>query len=72
MNELKELLLNISDSYYDFVIAVMAFAGKNHDREDALIDYIHNNPAVTTSDVILYMSTEMSLLSDSVSDHILV
>ena len=67
MEKLKDLLLKVDGSYYDFVVAMLSFAKKSDYREKRLEEYLLDNPLATTSDVILYTSTELDLLSDNVS-----
>ncbi|MBQ1548531.1 MAG: hypothetical protein IIZ61_09085 [Lachnospiraceae bacterium] len=67
MGKLKDLLLKVDGSYYDFVVAMLSFAKKSDYREKRLEEYLLDNPLATTSDVILYTSTELDLLSDNVS-----
>lgn len=52
MEELKELLENVSDTYYDFVRGMLADAEENIDRLDEIIAYIKDNPEATTSDIL--------------------
>ncbi len=67
MEKLKDLLLKVDGSYYDFVVAMLSFAKKSDYREKRLEEYLFDNPSATASDVILYTSTELDLLSDNVS-----
>ncbi|MCR5801575.1 MAG: hypothetical protein K6G57_04515 [Lachnospiraceae bacterium] len=64
MRELKTLLINISDSYYDFVESMMDEARKSEDRKNALLDFLRNNPKTTTSDVISYVVDELGLYDE--------
>ena len=56
MNELKTLLINVPDSYYDFVTGIMAVARKSKDNENQILKYLQDNPAALSSDVVLYVS----------------
>lgn len=49
--ELRSLLINITDSYEDFVDGVMIRA-KKYNLTDKLIDLIGNSEDITTSQVI--------------------
>ncbi|MBQ7077916.1 MAG: hypothetical protein IJM91_07275 [Lachnospiraceae bacterium] len=55
MNELKEMLIAVSDSYFDFVIAVLDYAKQEKDNCNAMADYIFNHPDAQTSDILEYM-----------------
>ena len=52
MEELKALLENVSDSYYDFVRAMLQSAKEHYDRIDEIIEYIKDNPEANTSDIL--------------------
>lgn len=52
MEELKNLLENISDSYYDFVVGILNKAKRYPEKSDELIEYIKNNPNIHTSEVV--------------------
>ena len=52
MEELKALLENVSDSYYDFVRAMLQSAKEHYDRIDEIIAYIKDNPEANTSDIL--------------------
>lgn len=51
MEELRRLLLQVSDSYSDFVIGVMAEARYCPQKLGDLIQYIMDNPEATSSDI---------------------
>ena len=65
MEELKELLSDISDSYSDFVGAILHYAGRKPERLKKLIDYIKNNPQVRSSDVIRFVSEQDDFFEDA-------
>lgn len=52
MEELKVLLENVSDSYYDFVQGMLLNAKEHYDRIDEIIAYIKDNPKADTSDIL--------------------
>lgn len=52
MEELKVLLENVSDSYYDFVLGMLQSAREHYDRIDEIIAYIKDNPEADTSDIL--------------------
>lgn len=56
MEELKVLLENVSDSYYDFVRAMLQSAKEHYDRIDEIIAYIKDNPEADTSDILGWVS----------------
>lgn len=59
MEELKQLLLKVSDSYTDFVIGVKADVRDNPDRLNDIIQFIKDNPEATTSDIIGWTMVEI-------------
>ena len=59
MEELRQLLLQVSDSYSDFVHGVMLDARDNPDRLDDIIQFIKDNPEATTSDIIGWTMVEI-------------
>ena len=67
MNELKEALFNISDSYYDFVYGIMEYASGSKERCAQILNYIKSNPQVSSSEVVKYVTFEMDLM-DEVSE----
>lgn len=62
MDELREALYNISDSYYDFVYGIVEFASGSKERCERILDYIKSNPHVSSSDVVRYVTFEMDLM----------
>ena len=52
MKELEKLLEAVKDSYYDFVVGIMADIREYPDRIDEVIEYIANNPEATSSDIV--------------------
>ena len=67
MNELREALYNISDSYYDFVYGVMEYASGSKERCAQILNYIKTNPHISSSEVVRYVTFEMDLM-DEVSE----
>lgn len=55
MKELEKLLESVKDSYYDFVVGIMADVREYPDRIDEVIEYINNNPEATSSDIVGWM-----------------
>ena len=48
MSELKKLLINVPDSYFDFVESLLDEAKKSEKRKAGLISFLKANPAATT------------------------
>ena len=59
MDELKQLLLQVSDSYSDFVYGVMAEARDYPDRCNDIISFIREHPKATTSDILKWTAEEI-------------
>ncbi len=64
MSELKDLLINVPDSYYDFVESLLDEARKSDERKRDLIQYLKANPEATTSDVLLFLSDDLGLYDE--------
>lgn len=72
MEELKELektLNNISDSYYDFVNAVLNYTQKKKSRLDIVKQYIEDNPNASSSDILAFISSQDDFYEDVVCTH---
>ena len=65
MEELKELLINIPESYKDFVDAVIHYAGKKTSRLEAVRALVVNNPDVSSSDVVKFISDQPDFAEDA-------
>lgn len=65
MEELKRMLINVSDSYYDFVVGILDEAKKSESRKKALTGYINNHPKATTSDIVKYLTDELGLYEEN-------
>lgn len=65
MNELSALLNAIEDSYYDFVSAVLHYAGEKESRQKTLISYIKANPGLSSSDVVKFVSDQPDFYEDA-------
>ncbi len=68
MEELRDQLLNVSDSYFDFVIGVMEYAKKKESRLKNMLAYIGNHPNAVSSDIIRFMSDQPDFYEDVVTD----
>lgn len=64
MSELKNLLLNVPDSYYDFVESLLDEARKSDKRKQGLIKYLKANPKATTSEVLSYLVGDLGLYEE--------
>ena len=65
MNELNQMLVQVSDSYYGFIIAATQYAQKSPRRTQAIINYIKNNPSSTTSDILYFISHQPDFYEDA-------
>ena len=65
MNELTKMLNNVSDSYYDFVIAALTYAKKKESRMKLLKNFLSNNPDATTSEVLSFISEQKDFYEDN-------
>ena len=54
-DELKDLLENVSDSYFDFVFGVCHLAKCRADGARLVIDYIKKHPDAKSDDIIDWM-----------------
>lgn len=55
MDELKELLNSVSDSYDDFVGGMLTYLKNDEENREKMIEYIKNNPDKKTDDILEYM-----------------
>ena len=55
MERLKELLIGVKDSYYDFVVGVLNYAKRKESSCDAMVMFIENHPEALSSDILEYM-----------------
>ncbi|MCR5487998.1 MAG: hypothetical protein K6F35_10840 [Lachnospiraceae bacterium] len=65
MEELAKALNQIEDTYYDFVTAMLHYAGKKQERADALLGYITSNPGVKSAEVIRFVSEQPDFFEDA-------
>lgn len=59
MEELKQLALEVPDSYYDFVVDVLAVARDYPDRFDDIVSYFKEHRGMNTSDILEWIFTEI-------------
>ena len=62
MEELKELLENVSDTYEDFVMGILADT-KDDDKRAKITEYIKSNPDAKTDDIIECLDKLEGLIS---------
>ena len=55
MEKLTELLYGVSDSYYDFVVAVVSYAKRNKNNLEDMESFIEDHPEALTSDILEFM-----------------
>ncbi len=65
MEELKERLISIEDSYYDFVSGILHYAEKKESRCEAILSFLKNNPEALSSDVVRFVSTQEDFYEDA-------
>lgn len=65
MEELTVLLNNIEDTYYDFVTAILNYAGQKQSRLNTVLNYIKNNPDALSSDIIEFVSDQTDFYEDT-------
>ena len=65
MEELTALLNNVEDSYFDFVTAMLHYAGKKPARLDNMLSFIKSNPDAKSSDIIKYVSDQEDFFEDA-------
>ena len=65
MNELKERLLKVEDSYYDFVSAILYYAEKKESRCKAIINYLDENPEALSADIVKFVSLQDGFFEDA-------
>ena len=55
MEELREKLIAIPDSYEDFVLGILNYAEKKTSRLRAVLQFIGENEGVSSSDVVKFV-----------------
>jgi hypothetical protein len=55
MERLKELLIGVKDSYYDFVVGVLNYAKRKDSSCNAMVMFIEKHPEALSSDILEYM-----------------
>ena len=64
MGELKVLLSNVSDAYYDFIYGMLKYVDGDASRCAILSDYIRNHPEAESSDIIKFATFNMDLIDE--------
>jgi len=62
-------LNNISDSYYDFVAAVLTYVNNKKSRLEVVENYMDNNPSALSSDILEFISKQDDFYEDATSTH---
>ena len=65
MEELRKMLSNVSDSYYDFVAIVAHYAEKKPERLNTVIGYMKDHPSADTSDILGFISDRPDFYEDA-------
>ena len=65
MNELKELLNSVEDTYDDFVMGVCHYARKNPERLENVLNFIKSNPEASSSDIVHFISIQSDFMEDA-------
>lgn len=65
MEELTALLVNIEDSYYDFISAIVHYSEKNQSRLEAVLEFIKSHPEAKSSDVVKFVSDQEDFFEDA-------
>lgn len=66
MEELKEMLINVNDSYFDFVLGIMNYAGKKPERLSVVKKYLAEHKDATSSDIVEFVSSQPDFYEDNV------
>ncbi len=64
MNELKNLLIKVPDSYFDFVESLLDEAKKSEKRKEGLLSFLKMNPTATTSEILEYLVDDLGLYDE--------
>ena len=59
MEELRQLLTQVSDSYSDFVCGVLLDIRDNPNRLDDIKQFLRDNPEATSSDIVRWTCVEI-------------
>lgn len=64
MEELTAMLNSIDDAYFDFVTAMLHYAGKKESRKEALIEFLRSHPEAISIDVVRFVSEQGDFAED--------
>ena len=65
MEELVSLLNGVEDSYFDFVSAMIHYAGKKESRMHLLVKYMKENPNSKSFDIVKFVSNQKDFMEDA-------
>lgn len=68
MKDLVDRLNEIPRAYFDFVVAIAAYARKKPERLEKVMEYLDSTPDLTTSDMIRFVSIQPDFREDSICD----
>ena len=58
MSELIKEISSLPNVYEDFIYGVLNYARRKPEHVELLLNYLHNNDNLTTSDVVYFISTQ--------------
>ena len=62
-------LNNVADSYYGFVVAVLTYVKNKESRLEMVEDFMDNNPAALSSDILEFISEQDDFYEDAAYAH---
>ena len=62
-------LNNVADSYYGFVVAVLTYVKNKESRLEMVEDFMSNNPAALSSDILEFISEQDDFYEDAAYAH---
>ena len=62
-------LNNVADSYYGFVVAVLTYVKNKESRLEMVEDFMNNNPAALSSDILEFISEQDDFYEDAAYAH---
>lgn len=65
MDAFKTKLINVADSYYGFVVAVLTYVKKKNSRLKAVEQFMIDNPSALTSDILSFISEQDDFYEDA-------
>lgn len=65
MEEFAAKLINVADSYYGFVVAVLTYVKNNELRREVVENFMNNNPDALTSDILEFVSVQDDFYEDA-------